>query len=418
MNLHPILAALRKHKAGVVLIALQIALTLAIVCNAVFIIYSRVEKVNRPTGLNESNLLLVTQQWVNAPSAENAGGVQQLDSLLRQDLDTLSRMPDVESVASINSISLLNSSWTGGIALKPGSDIPNKNNVHTAFYFGDDKMLATLGLRLVAGRNFTAGEIGNKGMRDQSEPTLIIVTQDLAKKLFPHDAAVGKVVYLDGSNTPSTIIGVVARMQTPAVGWGDNFAWYSTLVPTRINAPFSRYIVRTRPGRLDAVARSAGATLYGANPMRVIDEDEGIQRFDDIRAKAYRADLGMAVLMGVVCLILLAVTAAGIVGLTSFWVGQRHRQIGVRRALGARKIDILHYFQLENLMIAGGGAIIGIALAVGLNRLLMSKFEMQSMPVYYVLVGLAAVMLLGQLAVFVPARRASNVPPVVATRSV
>jgi putative ABC transport system permease protein len=116
--------------------------------------------------------------------------------------------------------------------------------------------------------------------------------------------------------------------------------------------------------------------------------------------------------------ILLAVTAAGIVGLTSFWVGQRHRQIGVRRALGARKIDILHYFQLENLLIAGVGAVIGIALAIGLNMVLIQNFEMDRMPVIYVLCGLVVVMVLGQAAVFVPARRASNVPPVVATRSV
>ncbi|RDS83026.1 peptide ABC transporter permease [Dyella monticola] len=418
MSLHPILAALRKHKAGVVLIALQIALTLAIVCNAVFIIYSRVEKVNRPTGIDESNLLLITQQWVGAPSMDTPAGVQQLDSMLRQDLDTLRRMPDVMSVSSITSLPLLNSSWVGGVSLTPGAQTPGKNDIHTAMYFGDDQMVGTLGLQMVEGRNFNASEITNKGMRDQTEPSIVIVTQDLAKRLFPHGSAVGKVVYFDGGNAPSTIIGVVKRMQTPAVGWGDNFTWYSTLMPTRINATFSRYIVRTRPGQLDAVAHHVATALYNSNPLRVIDDDDGIKRFSDIRADAYRADIGMAVLMGVVCLILLAVTAAGIVGLTSFWVGQRHRQIGVRRALGARKIDILHYFQLENLMIAGAGALIGIALAVGLNRLLMSKFEMDSMPVYYVLVGLAVVMLLGQVAVFVPARRASNVPPVVATRSV
>ena len=70
MTLHPMIAALRKHKAGVVLISLQIALTLAIVCNAIFIIGERVQRVNRPTGLDESNLMLVTQQWVGAPSGD------------------------------------------------------------------------------------------------------------------------------------------------------------------------------------------------------------------------------------------------------------------------------------------------------------------------------------------------------------
>jgi putative ABC transport system permease protein len=151
-------------------------------------------------------------------------------------------------------------------------------------------------------------------------------------------------------------------------------------------------------------------------PMRVLDDDS-VKPFSEIRAKAYRADIGMAVLMGVICLILLCVTAAGIVGLTSFWVGQRHRQIGVRRALGARKIDILHYFQIENLLIAGVGVVIGVLLALGLNLWLMSHYEMTRIPVLYVLTGVLAMLALGQAAVFVPARRASNVSPVSATRA-
>jgi putative ABC transport system permease protein len=243
------------------------------------------------------------------------------------------------------------------------------------------------------------------------------VTKALADKLFPQ-GAVGKVMYLDGSSTPTTIIGVVERLQVPGTGsWTNGFVWNSTLEPIRLNANFSRYAIRTKPGRLEAVMKAVTPVLYGVNPLRVLDDDS-VKSFADIRADAYRADVGMAVLMGVVCLILIGVTAAGIVGLTSFWVGQRHRQIGVRRALGARKVDILHYFQAENLLIAGIGAVIGVLLAVGLNLWLMHHYEMDRLPVLYVIAGVAAVLLLGQAAVFAPARRASNVPPVVATRSV
>ena len=417
MSLHPMIAALRKHKAGVVLIAMQIAVTLAIVCNAIFIIYARIDNVRRPTGLDENNLFLVTQQWVGAPSGDDPAGVQKLDAMLREDLNALRALPDVESVSPTNSIPLLQSSWNGSAALKPGTDL-REGNARTTFYFGDEQWLKTAGLHLIAGRDFTAADVTNMDFRSNSQPAIVIVSKPLADKLFPAGNAVGKVIYLNGDTRPSTIVGEVERLQVPSVSsWASTFVWNSTIAPIRLNANFSRYVVRAKPGRLEAAMRAVPNALYAANPMRVLDDDS-VKSFKDIRAEAYRADIGMAALMGMVCLILLAVTAAGIVGLTSFWVGQRHRQIGVRRALGARKIDILHYFQLENLMIAGIGALVGIALAVGLNRILMSKFEMQSMPAYYVLVGLAVVMTLGQVAVFVPARRASNVPPVVATRTV
>lgn len=419
MTLHPILAALRKHKAGVVLISMQIALTLAIVCNAVFIIGQRIERVNRPTGLNENNLFLISQQWVGAPSGDDAASVQKLDSLQLTDLAALRALPGVESVAPANSLPLLNSSWNGAVDLKPGDGGAGSfNGTRTTYYFSDEQALPTLGLRLVAGRNFTAAEVTNRGFRDQGEPSIIILSKALADKLFPSGGALGKVIYLNGSSTPSTIIGLVDRLQVPGTGsWTNSFVWHSVLAPIRLDANFSRYAVRTRPGQLDAVMKAAAPALYKVNPMRVLDDDS-VRSYAEIRDRAYQADRGMAILMGVVALILLCVTAAGIVGLTSFWVGQRHRQIGVRRALGARKLDILRYFQVENLLIAGIGVLIGAVLAIGLNLWLMSHYEMTRIPVMYVLTGVLAMLAIGQGAVFVPARRASNVPPVVATRAV
>jgi putative ABC transport system permease protein len=386
MTLHPILAALRKHKAGVVLIAMQIALTLAIVCNAVFIIGQRIERVNRPTGLDESNLFLVTQQWVGAPGEDVPGGVDKLDAMQLEDLAALRQLPDVVSVAPINSMPLLGSSWNGPIANKPGDTRGGgKSLTFTTYYFTDEQMLPTLGVRVIAGRAFNAGDVQHQGFRDQRDPDIVMLTKALADKLFPK-GAVGKVVYLNGGTKPVIVVGVVERMQVPFAGGDDERSWNSTMIPARLNANFSRYAVRTKPGRLDDVMRAVTPALYKVNPMRVLDDDS-VRSFAEIRDKAYRADLGMAILMGVVCLILLCVTAAGIVGLTSFWVGQRHRQIGV-------------------------------LLAVGLNQWLMSHYEMTRIPVLYVLTGVLAMLAIGQAAVFVPARRASNVAPVVATRAV
>jgi putative ABC transport system permease protein len=122
-------------------------------------------------------------------------------------------------------------------------------------------------------------------------------------------------------------------------------------------------------------------------------------------------------LIGVI-LALLLVTALGIVGLASFWVQQRRKQIGIRRAIGATRHDILSYFQTENFLIVSGGIFIGMVLAFALNLALMKVYELPRLPLYYLPIGAVSLWLLGQLAVLGPALRAAAVPPVVATRSV
>jgi putative ABC transport system permease protein len=122
--------------------------------------------------------------------------------------------------------------------------------------------------------------------------------------------------------------------------------------------------------------------------------------------------------MGIISAVLLVITAAGIVGLTSFWVGQRRKQIGVRRALGARQRDILSYFLTENLLITLGGVLLGVVLAVSMNVWLVVRMGSQPMSPLYLAAGVLLLLLLGQGAVLAPAMKASRVPPVEATRSV
>lgn len=109
-------------------------------------------------------------------------------------------------------------------------------------------------------------------------------------------------------------------------------------------------------------------------------------------------------------------TATGIFALTSFWVEQRKRQIGIRRALGARRRDILRYFQIENLVIVTAGATLGLVMAVALNIALIARYEMARLPVPYALVGLFVVVVLSQVSTWLPARRASRVDPAIAIR--
>ncbi len=409
MQIKPILSALRRHKAGTFLIAMQIALTLAIVCNALFIIHQRVAHLSEPTGIDEANIFIVKNEWVGAPDSAR------VDAMMRADLQTLRQVPGVQDATPSNSYPLRGSGWDDGVKLKPDQ---LQDSSGSTIYFADEHFIDTLGLKLIAGRNFRADEIGHMDMRYKLAPPVVIITRALADKLFPGAEAVGKTIYLIGG--PATVVGVVDLLQAQSVErWASDFAYRSVIIPERLTLSLgSFYIVRTRPGQLDAAMRAAGKALFAQNPRRVIADDDGLLSFSEVRSRAYESDRGMAILMGVISIVLLAVTAAGIVGLTSFWVGQRRRQIGVRRALGATRQDILHYFMTENLLISCAGVLVGTVLAIAMNLWMVTRFEMHRLSLAYLVTGVVILLLLGQGAVLAPALRASRVPPVEATRSV
>lgn len=409
MQIKPILSALRRHKAGTFLIAMQIALTLAIVCNALFIIHQRIAHLSEPTGIDEPNIFVIKSEWVGHPDSPR------VDAMIREDLQVLRQVPGVQNVTPSNSYPLRGGGWDDSVKLKPDQ---LQDSSGATIYFADQNFIDTLGLKLIAGRNFRADEIGHMDMRYKLAPPVVIVTKALAQKLFPGEDAVGKTIYLIGG--PGTIVGVVDLLQAQSVErWASDFAYRSVIIPERLNISLgSFYIVRARPGQLDSAMHAAVKALFAQNPRRVINDDDGVLSFSEVRSRAYESDRGMAILMGVISVVLLAVTAAGIVGLTSFWVGQRRKQIGVRRALGATRQDILRYFMTENLLISSGGALFGVLLAIAMNLWMVTRFEMHRLSLTYLVIGAVMLLLLGQGAVLAPALRASRVPPVEATRSV
>lgn len=406
MNVYPILMALRRHKVSAFLIVLQIALTLAIVANAFFIIGTTIGDMTRPSGMQEDGLIHILQKWPMVFKGDALAITEKIDAMERTDLQALRNLPDVQEVAASGQ-----DDDAGVISL----DADRRGKfVHVGYFYGDEHLRSTLGLHLIAGRDFSASEIRH-GDGAPGSP-VVIVTKPIADQFFPDGHALGQTVYQDGK--PAAIVGIVERLQNN-VETDSTWEYNAVIEPLREDVLWTVYVARARPGRTTEAMREIHKALFAINPMRHMPQPwAGVHTFAERRTRGYASERGMAVLMGVICVILLGVTAAGIVGLTSFWVGQRYRQIGVRRALGARKIDILRYFQIENLLIAGGGAAIGVMCALGLNLWLMKNFEMMRLPLPYLAIGVLAMFALGQAAVFVPARRASNVPPVVATRSV
>jgi len=191
---------------------------------------------------------------------------------------------------------------------------------------------------------------------------------------------------------------------------------YSLVLPLDLDFTYGgNYLIRCDPARKAEVLAAAEAALMKVDPNRIVlDKDT----FDDIRHDYFKQDRAMAWLLVSVCIALLVITALGVIGLASFWVQQRTRQIGVRRALGATRGDILRYFQTENLILATIGIVLGMGMAYGINLWLMKSYQVARLPGEFLPIGALLLWLLGQIAVLGPALRASLIPPAIATRTV
>ena len=403
MEIRPILSALMRSKVAMILIGLQVALTLAIVCNALFIINERLAHMARPSGMNEADTF-----WFGSNGfgqGYNAKVVQQ------SDLAMLRQLPGVADAAPTNSVPMSDGGWSTGLSLTARQ---KTSTAQSTVYLVDDHAIGTFGTHLVAGRNFKPEEIESLDFGDGLRPKVAIVSKALADKLFPGQDPIGKQVFFDTDPPTTTIIGVVDVLQQPWMS--SDTVEYSTFVPAFM--PYgnsTRYLVRAEAGRRDEVMKLVEQKMIEANPSRIIGK---VKTITQVRSEAYADDRAMAIILGVVIFCLLTITALGIVGMASFWVAQRTRQIGTRRALGATKFDILRYFQTENFIITTMGLIGGGILAYGFSLYLMKTYQSPRLPWFYVPVGFVCLWILGQLAVLGPALRASRVPPAIATRSV
>jgi len=412
MEIRPIISALMRSKVALILIGLQIALTLAIVCNALFIISQRVDTMARPSGMNESDTFMI--------ASVGFGSNFNTKNAFAEDLAVIRGLPGVADASPMNTVPMSNGGWSEAINMAPGQKVATTG---AALYFVDEHGINSYGLKLLAGRNFRADEITVRDRGSVDWPPGVIITKQLADKLYPGGDAVGKQMYLsDPDKTkPQTVLGVIDNLQVP---WPNGFSFngdrnavnHSILVP-QFTAYGSRtaYLVRAEPGRRDELMKTVEAKLIDSNHSRIV---RSLKSVEAIRAECYADDRAMMIILGTVILCLLSITALGIVGMASFWVTQRTKQIGTRRALGATRGSILRYFLTENFLITTGGLALGAVLSYALSLWLMTHVQdAKLLPWHYLPIGFVSLWLLGQLAVLGPATRASRVPPAIATRS-
>ena len=402
MGLGPMLSSLLRNKTGPLLVALQIAVTLAIVINSLYIVVQRVDKMNRDTGMDVDNVIITY--------VRGFGANFDVINSIANDIDLIKSIPGVVAATVSNHVPLSGSGSGTGLRTVADETI---ESVNTGRYRWSEEGLDALGIELSRGRNFFPEEVDYiLPTSDVGAPPSILVTQQLANDLFGDEDALGKTVYW-GSMEPSTIVGIIDHMHGSWVSW-DKLG-NVVIQPGKPAYTTNKYITRVEPGMRDELTPVIEQKLAESNRRRVV---KSVRSLEEMAANSYRRDRGMAVILSVVIALLIGLTALVIVGLSSFHVTQRTKQIGTRRALGARRIDIIRQFMLENWLITTAGAVLGIFLTVVVAYWLEVSFELPRLDWRYLPAGIVTLWVLSTLAVVEPARRAACVPPAVATRSV
>lgn len=405
-----IVSALKHHKTTVVLVALEIALTCAIVTNALFLIGDRLGVMHLDTGVASNELVWAQTTVLNM--GKSAGADDQAAGI-EADMAALRGIPGVKSVIMTNTLPLAQlNDWGTILWRRPGDKSSVIDNV--TMYVGTSDMVKALGIKLSEGRDFLPHEYAQYTPFGNSRPPdVAIVTSALAHQLWPGQDPLGKPIHIgDNGKDVIHVVGVVRHLLNPRISKGEGMQRSMILPHKAVGGGI--YVLQVQPDKRAAVAHAVPRVLKRTDPARIVNAHV----YTDTIAKYFHGDRAMIWLLLVVVACLLALTALGVVGLSSFWVQSRTRIIGIRRAIGATRRDILHYFLAENFLIVSLGVVLGCVGAVALNLWLMDHYELHRMPLFWLPIGALILWLLGQLAVLGPALRAARVPPVVATRSV
>jgi putative ABC transport system permease protein len=408
LNVRPVFSALIYNWMAPALVALQIATVLAVLVNAVYVVKQRVDRIERPTGLDVANIIAIRSLGF-ADDYDH-------DATIREDLDYLRSVRGVVAVTTMDYVPLSGNGNSMGVMLVPDDQT---HAVGTSYYEVNQDAIAALGLKLIAGRGFREDDMlpARRGENASIAAPSVIITRALANDLYPQGDALGKTLYdsFGWLGRPATIIGIVEQMHGSRVG---SPRVDRVLLVSRLpfpDEPVVHYVVRAEPGQRDAVLRLAEEHLSASNPDRII---EWVRTMEFFRARSYLTDRNISIFLLAITGVLLALGAVGIFGLARFNVGARVKQIGIRRALGARRIDIVSYFLVENWLVASTGVVLGCGLALAAGYWLSLNYGLPRLDLYYLAGGVAVIWLITLLAAWFPSRRAAGISPAEASRSI
>ncbi|HKW31447.1 MAG TPA: ABC transporter permease [Candidatus Acidoferrum sp.] len=395
-------AGARRRISSNALTVLQFGLATILLAGAGLLGGSLLRVLRVSPGFNPDHLLTlqVFLSPVQYPERDSKAAIT-----LHQMLENIRSLPGVRSAGLVNALPI-----TGGPSTEfviEGRPAPRLGDEPDAdIRVADSQYFSTMRIPLIAGRVFTEHD-------NASSARVIVINQTLARTFWPNENPLGQRITMKDWGPPLTgeIVGVVGDVKTngldelvgPMIYW----SYY------QFGLVFNSIVVRAEGDPLLMVS-AAKSRIWSVDKDQPVSQ---IQTMNQILSQSLARRRLYVVLLGVFACVALLLAAAGIYGVVSYSVTQRTREMGIRVALGAKRLDILRIIVLQAAKLALAGELLGIAAALALTRLMTSLlFGITAVdPLIFACVALLLTAV-AFLACYVPARRAMRVDPIVALR--
>jgi predicted permease len=387
------------------LVAAQIAMTLVLLIGAGLLMHSFMRLTSVAPGFESSGSDGVVQTVRVTLPERLYDSPERIQAFARGVLDRIQHLPGVTSASLINSVPFAMMFIQGDFEIegqpKPTLDvgIPKID----ADYF------KTMGIPLVAGREFTARDMA-------AAPNVAIVSERVVREYFPGGPreALGRRVRVWGNSEWLSVVGVVADIRQRGLAQDVQPMIYAPFQQDRSGVlRFVAFVARTATPA--SVAEGIRAEIRRVAPDLPI---QSTVTMDEAVAASVAAPRVRTVLLGLFATTAMLIATSGLYGVMAYAVTQRRREIGVRMALGATRRDVLRLVLTRALRIVVAGVIVGLAGAVGVTRVLQRFLfgVTPTDPIAFALVTLL-LMAVGLMAAWLPARRATRIDPCAALRA-
>ena len=404
MDIKPIFLSLKQNKFLTILMVIQIAFTMGVLSSSVLVATDTLREWGMPSGIPHEDIIRISPEFFDE--------TQDIGQALVKDLERVKNMPNVINVAPSNAVPFTAERMIN-VYLATEEDA---QEYKTVVFHSDENIFDVLQLSLIEGRLLNASDvIKGETSTTPENSSQVMISQDMATALFADQPALGQTIWLAKNADPVQVVGIYSNFM---VGERLNARGksYQSIIRPQVKWDQSQqphYLIRVESGKGTAMMEDIIDVFYQERG-RYIRTSELLKR---TQKRMYDGRGSRALTMLVISVVLLIITGLGMTGLTAFQVTQKRKQIGTRRALGAKKRDIMRYFLTENSIITLAGLLIGILVTLMITFELSEQASQNFMNVSVLLLTGLVMWIVNILAVWFPAKRAANIDPAIVTRS-